>query len=84
MCKITGCKPATYNQTKYQLRQIGLLPPADNEAGTGEVVKCSEVHDTCAFADKVELQCRYIGITGKMRGCDAEACDKYKKKGLSK
>ena len=77
VCRMTGCTPLTYSQTKYQLRKKGLLPPA------GETVKCSEVHDSCAYAETNEAHgmCAYIGMTGKMRGCPAEECDKYMKVG---
>lgn len=84
VCRITGCSKLTYDQTKYQLKKKGLLPQTEEATVTTEPVKCSKVHGTCAFADKKELQCNYIGITGKMRGCDAEACDKYVKKGGKK
>lgn len=43
--------------------------------------QCSKVIKTCAYAEKVggALTCNYIGIEGHRRGCDPEACDKYKK-----
>lgn len=43
--------------------------------------KCSTVRKTCAYAEKLGAQyvCNYIGIEEKRRGCDPEACDKYKK-----
>lgn len=74
VCRKTGCTPLTYDQTKYQLRKKGLL------LLPGETVKCSEVHDTCLFADSKDLQCNFIIDTNKMRGCPAEACNRYVKK----
>lgn len=78
VCRKTGCKPITYDQTKYQLRKKGLLPEKAEKCSK-ETVKCSEVHDTCKYAGK-DKQCDYILTTNKMRGCPLEACDKYEKK----
>lgn len=72
----TGCVPATYNQTKYQLKKQGLLP-------MGETVRCSEAHRTCKYAGSKSINsgmCDYIGITGQTRGCPAEECDKYERR----
>ena len=43
--------------------------------------QCSKAIKTCAYAEKVggALTCNYIGIEGHRRGCEPEACDKYKK-----
>lgn len=43
--------------------------------------QCSKMIKTCAYAEKVggALTCNYIGIEGHRRGCEPEACDKYKK-----
>ena len=43
--------------------------------------KCSEVIKTCTYAENAgaAMICNYIGIEGHRRGCDPEACDKYKK-----
>lgn len=43
--------------------------------------RCSKMIKTCAYAEKVggALTCNYIGIEGHRRGCEPEACDKYKK-----
>lgn len=43
--------------------------------------QCSKVIKTCAFATKIggAFICDYINIEGHRRGCDPEACDKYKK-----
>ena len=73
VCRKTGCTPLTYQQTKYQLKKKGLLPKEEEKPS----VKCSEVHDSCMYAGNKELMCDYIGATGKMRGCPAEACTKY-------
>lgn len=45
------------------------------------VHQCSKMIKTCAYAEKVggALTCNYIGIEGHRRGCEPEACDKYKK-----
>ena len=43
--------------------------------------QCSKVIKTCIYAEKLgaAMMCNYIGATGHRRGCDPEACDKYKK-----
>lgn len=43
--------------------------------------QCSKVIKTCAYAKKVggALTCNYIGIEGHRRGCEPEACDKYRR-----
>lgn len=60
----------------------------DQEAETAEIpdaepvtYKCSKVIKTCAYAEQAgaALICNYIGIESHRRGCDPEACDKYKK-----
>lgn len=82
VCRITGCKPITYDQTKYQLKKKGLLPKED---GDKEPVKCSEVHDTCEYGTRPKgsdvHMCDYIGMTGHMRTCKPEECIAYKRKG---
>lgn len=44
--------------------------------------QCSKVIKTCVYAEKVggALTCNYICIENQRRGCEAEACDKYKKR----
>lgn len=80
VCRMTGCKPITYDQTKYQLKKKGLLPKEEDDK---EPVKCSEVHDSCVYGTVTGAHdtCDYIGITGHMRTCPAEKCTAYERKG---
>ena len=51
-----------------------------------ETVKCSEMHEKCAYSVKFkesEFCCDYIGVTGKCRGCNPEKCDKFKYRKIS-
>ena len=43
--------------------------------------QCSKVIKTCIYAEKMgaAMMCNYIAIAKHRRGCDPEACDKYKK-----
>ena len=43
--------------------------------------QCSKVMKTCIYAEKLgaAMMCNYIAIAKHRRGCDPEACDKYKK-----
>ena len=43
--------------------------------------QCSKVIKTCIYAEKLgaAMMCNYIAIAKHRRGCDPEACDKYKK-----
>lgn len=53
----------------------------ENQSAEPVTYQCSKAIKTCAYAEKVggTLTCNYIGIEGHRRGCDPEACDKYKK-----
>lgn len=86
--KLTGCKEATYNQTKYILKKKGLLPDnaqkADAEPTTKDNVKtykCSEVGHKCVYASKKYEglhTCDYLVKEGHRRGCKPEECDKFR------
>ena len=43
--------------------------------------QCSKVKKTCFYAVKMgaQIACDYISMENHSRGCDPEACDKYKK-----
>lgn len=82
VCRITGCTPVTYTQTKYQLRKKGLLPKKDEQPQEKTAVKCSEVQGKCIYAGKAGTTpiCDYLEITGARRGCPTEACTKFESK----
>lgn len=48
-----------------------------------KTVKCSEVIKTCEYAGRTDgrLTCDYAINVGCSRGCDPEACTRYRKKG---
>ena len=84
--KLTGCKEATYNQTKYLLKKEGLLMNVQikqmlDENGDAKTYKCSEVGHKCFYSTgKCEgiPTCDYIGIEKRRRGCSPEECDKFR------
>ena len=55
----------------------------EHGAEDSKTVKCSEVGKTCEYAGKAGLIkiCDYTTIVGHSRGCPAEACTVYKKRG---
>lgn len=84
--KLTGCKEATYNQTKYLLKKQGLLtddkqksePAAEGDVKT---YKCSEVGHKCIYASRKYEglhTCDYLIKEGHRRGCKPEECDKFR------
>lgn len=77
--------PGQQDKQEQNIEQAGQQ---DQKEETPEILnaepvtyQCSKVIKTCAYAEKVggALTCNYIGIEGHRRGCDPEACDKYKK-----
>ena len=67
-------------QNKTDARQQDRETQEDTEKEI-KTYQCSKVIKTCAYAEKVggALACGYISIEGHRRGCEPEACDKYKK-----
>lgn len=48
-----------------------------------ETVKCSAIHDKCAYSVKMRngvYVCDFIGVEKHRRGCPPENCDKFKPK----
>ena len=68
-----GNEPAGQQDQKEKTPEILNADPV--------TYKCSEVIKTCTYAENAgaAMICNYIGIEGHRRGCDPEACDKYKK-----
>ena len=86
VCRITGCSPQTYHQTKYNLKKAGIAiqePNEESETDGPQPVKCSEVGKQCEYGAPFEgkIACDFIGKTGHMRGCPTEACIKFERKG---
>ena len=88
--KLTGCKAATYDQTKYTLKKKGLLPdnekkeePTPAAEGDTKTYKCSEVGHKCIYRSPRKHDgihtCDYIIKEGHRRGCKPEECDKFVK-----
>lgn len=67
------------NEPERQQEQTEETPEIQNAEPV--TYQCSKVIKTCAYAEKVggALACGYISIEGHRRGCEPEACDKYKK-----